>query len=47
MELLGDAKNWWLPRWLERVPPRVQVDGNATTDDVVLLTEHKFVSADR
>ena len=25
-ELLGD-KNWWLPRWLERLLPRVNVDG--------------------
>jgi RND superfamily putative drug exporter len=25
MELLGDA-NWWLPRWLQRVVPRVRVD---------------------
>ena len=26
MELLGDA-NWWLPRWLDRVLPRVAVEG--------------------
>ncbi len=25
MELLG-ARNWWLPRWLGRVLPRVQVE---------------------
>ena len=25
MELLGRA-NWWLPRWLERVLPRMSVD---------------------
>ena len=25
MELLGD-RNWWLPRWLERVVPRVHVE---------------------
>ncbi|HEX9994330.1 MAG TPA: MMPL family transporter [Acidimicrobiales bacterium] len=25
MELLGD-KNWWLPRWLDRLLPRVQVE---------------------
>ena len=25
-ELLGDA-NWWLPRWLDRVLPRVAVEG--------------------
>jgi hypothetical protein len=25
MELFGDA-NWWLPRWLDRILPRVSVD---------------------
>ena len=28
MELLGD-KNWWLPRWLDRLLPRVDVEGHA------------------
>ena len=27
MELLGES-NWWLPHWLERVLPRLRVDGN-------------------
>ena len=27
MELLGD-KNWWLPRWLEKVLPKVNVEGS-------------------
>jgi putative drug exporter of the RND superfamily len=27
MELLGD-KNWWLPRWLDRLLPNVQVEGH-------------------
>ena len=27
MELLGD-KNWWLPRWLDRILPRINVEGN-------------------
>jgi putative drug exporter of the RND superfamily len=26
MRLLGDA-NWWLPGWLDRILPRVDVDG--------------------
>ena len=26
MELLGD-RNWWLPRWLDRLLPHVHVDG--------------------
>jgi RND superfamily putative drug exporter len=28
MELLGD-RNWWLPRWLDRVLPRLDVEGEA------------------
>ncbi|HEX6785922.1 MAG TPA: hypothetical protein VF076_01885, partial [Acidimicrobiales bacterium] len=28
MELLGD-KNWWMPRWLDRIIPRLNVDGPA------------------
>jgi len=27
MELLGDA-NWWLPRWLRRILPKVDIDGH-------------------
>jgi RND superfamily putative drug exporter len=27
MELLGD-KNWWLPRWLDRILPNVDVEGH-------------------
>jgi RND superfamily putative drug exporter len=26
MELLGD-RNWWLPRWIDRVLPRLHVEG--------------------
>jgi putative drug exporter of the RND superfamily len=28
MELLGDA-NWWLPRWLDRILPHLDVEGHA------------------
>ncbi|HEX6946426.1 MAG TPA: MMPL family transporter [Acidimicrobiia bacterium] len=28
MELLGD-KNWWLPRWLDRILPRIDVEGHS------------------
>jgi RND superfamily putative drug exporter len=31
MELLGD-KNWWLPKWLDRLLPRIDVEGHP--DDV-------------
>jgi len=26
MELLGD-RNWWIPRWLDRIIPKIDVDG--------------------
>ena len=31
MELLGD-KNWWLPKWLDRLLPNIDVEG--TPDEV-------------
>ncbi|HEX7135934.1 MAG TPA: MMPL family transporter [Iamia sp.] len=31
MELLGD-RNWWLPRWLDRVLPTIDVEGHADDD---------------
>ncbi len=33
MELLGD-RNWWLPGWLDRLLPRINVDGPAEPADV-------------
>jgi RND superfamily putative drug exporter len=35
MELLGD-KNWWLPRWLDRLLPRIDVEGHAEPAQVVV-----------
>jgi RND superfamily putative drug exporter len=32
MELLGD-RNWWLPRWLDRILPRVRVDSAEAVAD--------------
>ena len=32
MELLGE-RNWWLPRWLDRVLPTLNVEGPAEHDD--------------
>ena len=32
MELLGD-RNWWLPRWLDRILPNISVEGH---DDAVV-----------
>ncbi len=33
MELLGD-KNWWLPRWLDRLLPNIDVEGHYDQEDV-------------
>jgi RND superfamily putative drug exporter len=32
MELLGKA-NWWLPRWLDKILPTINVEGEIATDD--------------
>ena len=34
MELLGD-RNWWLPRWLDRLLPRIDVEGGAVVAEPV------------
>ncbi len=48
MELLGDA-NWWLPRWLSRALPHVDVDGAAVPAGTVSddTDERELVGADR
>jgi RND superfamily putative drug exporter len=28
MKLMGDA-NWWLPRWLDRILPTIDIEGEA------------------
>lgn len=33
MELLGD-RNWWLPRWLDRIIPHVSVEGEPPPDEL-------------
>ena len=39
MELLGD-RNWWLPRWLGRIVPDIDVEGTAgPTEPVVVRVE--------
>jgi RND superfamily putative drug exporter len=38
MELLGDA-NWWLPKWLDRLIPRISVEGHTLPADPVLETD--------
>jgi RND superfamily putative drug exporter len=34
MELLGD-KNWWLPKWLDRILPNIDVEGHTEPDEPV------------
>ena len=34
MELLGD-KNWWLPHWLDKLLPKIDVEGHALTSEDV------------
>jgi RND superfamily putative drug exporter len=36
MELLGDW-NWWLPKWLDRILPRVHVEGGSLEDELAEL----------
>ena len=38
MELLG-ARNWWLPRWLDRIIPHVNVEGADATLEEELAAE--------
>lgn len=38
MKLMGDA-NWWLPNWLDRLLPNVDLEGTDGFDDLVLLDE--------
>lgn len=34
MELLGD-RNWWIPKWLDRVLPRIHVEGHGHEGHVI------------
>ena len=44
MELLGD-KNWWLPAWLDRILPRIDVEGHHAADPLDL--DDEFVAAEK
>ena len=46
MELLGDA-NWWLPRWLDRILPRVRIEEATTDVEVPPEPEQELVGASR
>ena len=40
MELLGD-RNWWIPKWLDRVLPNIDVEGHDAPVVEALRTERK------
>ncbi|MGZ6910567.1 MAG: MMPL family transporter [Acidimicrobiia bacterium] len=41
MELLGD-RNWWIPRWLDRILPRIHIEGHPDLDaELESLTAHE------
>ena len=44
MELLGD-RNWWLPRWLDRLLPNIDVEGHAA-DELLPTTDEGGVDHD-
>ncbi len=46
MELLGDA-NWWFPRWLARIVPRMRVEAPTVPEVDDLDRERELVGADR
>ncbi len=43
MELLGD-RNWWIPRWLNRILPRVHIEAPPDLDAELAELEHEEVS---
>ncbi|MGD9796599.1 MAG: MMPL family transporter [Acidimicrobiia bacterium] len=43
MELLGD-RNWWLPRWLDRLLPRIDVEGHAPPEAIDAEAEPALTS---
>jgi RND superfamily putative drug exporter len=44
MELLGD-RNWWIPRWMDRILPRINVEGPMDTLDAELAEENAMLAA--
>jgi RND superfamily putative drug exporter len=45
MELLGD-RNWWLPKWLQRILPKIDVEGTGP-DTLPPSPEPELVGAGR
>jgi RND superfamily putative drug exporter len=46
MELLGD-RNWWIPQWLDRILPRVHIEGRLDHQIETLAPEEELVGARR
>jgi RND superfamily putative drug exporter len=46
MELLGD-RNWWLPRWLDRILPRIDVEGTGHDSVDEIEDDRELVVAGR
>jgi RND superfamily putative drug exporter len=46
MELLGDA-NWWLPRWLQRIVPRVRIEETPSDVEIPSAPEKELVGVGR
>ena len=45
MELLGKA-NWWLPRWLDRILPKIHIEGEPDIDaELAELLDEEPVAA--
>ena len=40
MELLGD-RNWWLPRWLDRILPRIHIEPPPNLDEELAELDHE------
>ena len=45
MELLGD-RNWWFPRWLERLVPHINVEA-PPEEEIDLDVEGELIGANR
>ena len=44
MSLAGRA-NWWLPSWLDRILPHVDLEGGHTDDVIEITPERELVAA--
>jgi RND superfamily putative drug exporter len=40
MELLGD-RNWWMPRWLDRLIPHLDIEGSDGADQPLDLDDSR------